>query len=126
MEKYIADEVALGRLVQSQDGTVRRNPIGLIPKSHHPGKFRLIVDLSAAPSFSVNDGIAASRCLLEYVSVDQAARLVRKSGKGALMVKTDLQCAYRHIPVHPSDQRLLGIEWEAKVYIDRALPLGLQ
>ena len=126
VEKYIADEVALGRLVQSQDSTVCRNPIGLIPKPHQPGKFRLIVDLSAPPSFSVNDGIAASRCSLEYVSVDRAARLVSKSGKGALMAKTDLQCAYRHIPVHPSDQHLLGIEWEAKVYIDRALPFGLR
>ena len=31
----------------------------------------------------------------------------------------------RHIPVHPSDWHLLGIRWQGKVYLDRALPFGL-
>ena len=42
------------------------------------------------------------------------------------MAKTDLQSAYRHVPVHPSDQHLLGIEWAGKVFVDRALPFGLR
>ena len=33
---------------------------------------------------------------------------------------------YRHIPVHPNDQHLLGIEWGGKVLVDRALPFGLR
>ena len=58
--------------------------------------------------------------------MDRAARLVSQCGRGALMAKTDLQAAYRHIPVHPNDQHLLGIEWGGKVLVDRALPFGLR
>ena len=47
VDRYIANEVASGRLVESQDPNIRRNPIGIIPKPHQPGKFQLIVDLSA-------------------------------------------------------------------------------
>ena len=123
VDRYIAEEVtALGRMAVAHSGAAtRRNPIGIIPKPYQPGKHRLIVDLSAPPAFSVNDGIPAERCSLDYVSVDQAARLVMKCGKGALMAKTDLQSAYRHVPVHPDDQELLGtcIEWDGKTYIAR-------
>ena len=57
VEKYMTEELALDRLIQSQAAGVRWNPIGIIPKPHQPGKFRLIVDLSAPASSSVNDGI---------------------------------------------------------------------
>ena len=30
------------------------------------------------------------------------------------MAKIDLQSAYRHIPVHPKDHNLLGIEWRER------------
>ena len=43
------------------------------------------------------------------------------------MTKIDLQSAYRHVPVHPEDQNLLGgIEWDGKTYRDQALPFGLR
>ena len=42
------------------------------------------------------------------------------------MAKTDLRSAYRHVPVHPSNQHLLGIEWSGQLYYDRALPFGLR
>ena len=126
VHKYIADEVAQGRLVKRPGVDIRRNPIGIIPKPHQPGKFRLIVDLSAPRGFSVNDGISPSLCSLDYISVDQAARLIAKCGRGTLMAKTDLQSAYRHVPVHPEDQHLLGLEWDGQIYCDRALPFGLR
>ncbi len=127
VNKYVAEEMALGRrvVVHTKAG-MRRNPIGIIPKPHQPGKYRLIVDLSAPPAFSVNDGIPAGLCSLDYVSVDQAARLVMKCGRGALMAKCDLQSAYRHVPIHPEDQELLGFEWGGRTYRDRALPFGLR
>ena len=88
-------------------------------------KYRLIVDLSAPEGFSVNDGILPNLCSLQYVLVEQAARLVATAGIGALMAKIDHKSAYRHIPVHPADQHLLGIQWNDVTYIDRALPLSL-
>ena len=126
VDRYIVEEVTLGRMAVAHSGAViRRNPIGIIPKPYQPGKYQLIVDLSAL-QHSMNDGIPAERCSLDYVSVDQAARLVMKCGKGALMAKTDLQNAYRHVPVHPNDQELLGIEWDGKTYRDCALLFNLQ
>jgi len=43
--------------------------IGIIPKKHRPGKWRLIVDLSSPEGGSVNDSINISKdtCSLSYV-----------------------------------------------------------
>lgn len=46
-------------------------------------------------------------------------------GKGCLLAKLDLKEAYRAVPVHPSDQRLIAVQWNGETYIDRALPFGL-
>ena len=45
---------------------------GVIPKNHAPNKWRLVVDLSHPPKFSVNDGIPKELCSLTYISVDTA------------------------------------------------------
>ena len=113
VDRYIADEVSTGRLVASTSPSVRRNPIGIIPKPHQPGKFRLIVDLSAPQGFSINDGISPSLCSLEYVSADQAARMVAACGRGALMAKTDLRSAYRQCTSAPKRSTSAGhrMEW---------------
>jgi len=29
------------------------------------------------------------------------------------------------VPVHPDDQRLLGVLWDGAIYMDRMLPFGL-
>ena len=50
---------------------------------------------------------------------------IRVLGKGCLLAKLDLKEAYRAVPVHPSDQRLLAVRWAGSTYIDRALPFGL-
>lgn len=42
------------------------------------------------------------------------------------MAKMDIKQAYRNIPVHPADRRLLGMKWIDKVFIDMALPFGLR
>ena len=124
VSRYIAEEVIAGRMEDSHSPMTRKNPSGLIPKPHKPGKFRLNVDLSALVGFSVNNGIASDLYSLEYASVDQATRLEVRCGRGALMAKTDLLSAYRHVHVHSADRHLIGIEWEGKTYCDKALPFG--
>ena len=42
------------------------------------------------------------------------------------MVKVDLKSAYRMVPVHPEDRKLLGMQWKDHVYIDTCLPFGLR
>ncbi len=64
------------------------------------------------------------RCPAE--SVDEVAQQVARLGKGALMAKMNIKQAYRHIPIHPGDRQLLGMQWREKVLIDAALPFGLR
>ena len=38
----------------------------------------------------------------------------------------DIKQAYRMVPVHPQDRRLLGMRWEGSMYVDKILPFGLR
>ena len=126
---YLKREISLNRMWKyphvSPPG-IHFSPIGVIPKKNRPGKWRLIVDLSSPRGFSINDGISSDLSTLSYTSVDHLASLVLSHGKGALLVKADIQEAYRMIPIHPDDQHLLGIRWNECMYIDRMLPFVLR
>ena len=125
-QRYISEEVAARRLRQvPHDSLAHWSPIGLVPKDHQPGKFRLIIDLSSPCGASVNDGISSQLTSLTYPKVDDAVSLVRSAGRGALMAKLDLKAAYRRVPVHPDDQALLAVKWGGSLYLDTALPFGL-
>ena len=130
VETHIAGEVAqrrlLGPVPEYLVGLCHSSPIGLIPKLHRPGKWRLIVDLSAPHGNSVNDAISPELSRMHYASVLDAAAIVRSLGPGSLMAKIDLQNAYRVLPVHPDDHPLLAIRWESSTYVDTTLPFGLR
>ena len=117
----IVEEVTAGTLVTPLPGSppVCLSPIGIIPKPHQPGKFRLIVDLSSPYEASINDAILPELAFLHYPRVDQTATLIAQHSRGVLIAKLDLHSAYCKIPVHPNDGMLLGIS----IYIDRALGL---
>ena len=127
---YLRDELkrgtVLGPFVPEEVPEVHLNRFGVIPKSHQPGKWRLIVDLSHPDGRSVNDGISSELCSLCYTRVDQVVRQLLQLGPGALMAKLDIKSAYRIVPVHPQDRFLLGMKWEDRVFVDRALPFGLR
>lgn len=115
----------LGPFQRSQFPEVHVSPFGVIPKSD-PGKWRLILDLSSPRGHSVNEGIARELCSLSYVSVDDIATRVLNLGRGALVAKFDLKAAYKHIPVHPEDRWLWGMEWNGGLYLDAVLSFGLR
>jgi hypothetical protein len=100
-------------------------PIGLIPKPHQPGKWRLIFDLSSPEGGSVNDAIAVDHCHMHYASVLDAAEVVRQLGQGTLLTKIDLHHTYRIVPVHSDEHSLQGMQWRDDTFIDTALPFGL-
>ncbi len=100
--------------------------VGVIPKGHKPGKWRLITDLSFPKGKSVNDAIDRELCSLQYTSVDKVATAAQRLGEGALLAKLDIKSAYRLVPVHPEDRPLLGMRWRGKDYIDCMLPFGLR
>ena len=125
---YLESEQLASRIAGPFDSLLniqQVNRFGIIPKSNQPGKWRLILDLSYPPEHSVNDGINPQWCSLCYATVDQAIGHILQLG-GALLVKVDVEHAYRNIPVHPEDRHLLGMAWRGRLYIDTALPFGLR
>jgi len=59
IREYLAKEVQGRRVwrVEKDTAGIQCSPFGVIPKKGRPGRWRLIVDLSAPGAHSVNDGI---------------------------------------------------------------------
>ena len=74
----------------------------------------------------MNDGIESTLCSLTYTTVEDIASIIAGMGTGCLLAKTDIESAYRLVPVHPQDRGLLAMEWEGRIYIDAMLPFGLR
>ena len=130
IDKYISSEVQAGRILGPFSPDKHRelhiNRMGVIPKGHTPGKWRLISDLSHPEGRSVNDGIRPDLCSLHYTHVRKVATAAMQLGRGALLAKLDIKSAYRLVPVHPDDRHLLGMKWGATYYADGMLPFGLR
>ena len=133
VDEYISKELAagnfIGPLVSQNLGNgqvIHVSRIGVVPKGHNSGKWRLITDLSHPPQGSVNDGISSDFCSMEYTSVDRVTAAVMALGRGTLLAKIDIKSAYRIIPVCVGDRPLLGITWRGRFYVDARLPFGLR
>lgn len=123
----LSKEVVLGRMagpfVELPIPELRISPLGVVPKKE-ANKFRLIHHLSYPAGRSVNDGIDSSLCKVLYTSFDKALVWVRRCGRGALLAKTDIESAFRLLPVHPDSFYLLGCMWEGQFFVDKCLPMG--
>ena len=130
IDQYLAKEASAGRILGPiAAGTTNRaqtNRLGVVPKGHTPGRWRLITDLSFPEGASVNEGIDPHLCSIQYTSVDRVAKAAQSLGVGTLLAKLDVQAAYRLIPVHPDDRRLMGFCWQGAHYVDGMLPFGLR
>lgn len=102
------------------------SPMGIIPKKNKPGKWRSIVDFSSPSKASVIDGINKELCSLSYTSVDTIANEIIARGVGTLQAKMDIKQAYRLVLVYPTDNRLVEMQWEGKIYVNKTLPFGLR
>ena len=130
IDSYLQSEVQFGRVA----GPFSQPPLpdlhvscfGVIPKRHQPGKWRLILDLSCLAGHSVNDGIAGEHYSLQYMKVNDIIAGIMWLGWGSLMAKFDVQNAYRIVPVHTEDRRLLGMKWRGALYVDMVLPFGVR
>ena len=85
-----------------------------------------ITDLSFPPARSVNDGIDPELCSLSYTTVDRAAEIAARLGRGALLAKVDIESAFRLIQVHLHDRPLLAVRWQDQIFVDPMLPFGLR
>ena len=85
----------------------------------------MIHHLSFPEGQSVNSHIPKIASSVHCASIDDAVRLIRRTGRGCALAKTDIQNAFRLIPVSPSDYNLLGIRWQNQFYFDKNLAMGL-
>lgn len=74
---------------------------------------------------SINHNIPKDLCTVQYQSVETAINIIRQLGRGALLAKTDLENAYKQIPIHPDDFELLEFMVDNMYYYDKTLPFGL-
>ena len=100
------------------------SPLGLVPKKNE-GEFRTIHHLSYPKGSSVNDGIPPEHKTVQYQCIDDAVKHMIKYGKGCYFSKTDIEHAYKIVPVHPSSYHLLGFSINSEYYYDKTLPMGL-
>lgn len=111
IQEFIHQGIELGRIAGPFTSPPLSNfvssPLGVVPKSE-PGKFRVIHDLSFPKHDSVNLLIPEENSKVKYDSIDVVTDLLRQFGQGALMAKTDIQDAFRIIPIHSDDYNLFG------------------
>lgn len=62
-------------------------------------------------------------CSVHYATVNDAVEMIMKIAPGC--AKTDVQSAFRIIPVHPRDYCLISMHWKARYDVDCCLPMGL-
>ena len=82
-------------------------------QENRPGKWRLIVNLSAPDGHSVNDFIEKEvSTTLTYFSINNIAQVVLQFRKGTLLGKMDVKEAFRLVPVTP--QTDYSLVWYGK------------
>ena len=127
VDDKLAKELKLGRIVGPFFArplpSLHISPLDLVPKKT-PGEYRLIHHLSFPFGNSVNSHIPQIATSVHYASIDDAIRLIRRTGRGCVLAKTDVKNAFRLIPVNPKDYDLLGMFWKDQFYYDRCLPIG--
>ncbi|KAM4019336.1 uncharacterized protein ACNLHF_000032 [Anomaloglossus baeobatrachus] len=127
LQEKLQHEVLMGRIIGPFPDipffNLRVSPLGVVPKKE-AGKFRLIHHLSHPKGSSVNDGISEADASVSYVSFDRAVTLLKEAGPGALMAKSDIESAFRLLPVHPDCYHLLGLSVDGFYYYDTCLPMG--
>ncbi len=89
------------------------------------GKFRVIHDLSAPFGGPlVNSHIPTEARTISYDTVDKAISLIQAIRPRAVLAKTDIEHAYKLIPIHLQDIPALGLRWYADWLWDCTLPMG--
>ena len=99
------------------------SPLGLVPKKAE-NEYRLIHDLSFPKNQSVNSNIDTSLTYVQYEDLDHCVDIIQSIGPNTLVAKADLRDAFRIIPIHKNDHRLLGFSWMGQYYFDKHLPMG--
>ena len=83
--------------------------------------------MSSPAGLSVNDGMMAGEDnSQQYMKVDDINAGTMRRGRGSVMAKFGVQNAYRIVPVHTEDLRLMGIKWRGAFYVGMVLAFGFR
>ena len=99
------------------------SPLGAFKRAIN-GKVRTIHDLSFPPGGAVNDHIDPEQFSLEYVTVDEVARVCSQYDEPPFLAKSDLTNAFQHILVDPKYWHQLGFSWNGLYFAFACLPFG--
>ncbi|XP_048761600.1 uncharacterized protein LOC125670455 isoform X1 [Ostrea edulis] len=125
-EEKICKEVTLGRVagpfIEPPFPTLQVSPLGLVPKKD--GDYRLIHHLSYPENASINYFIDPEQSSVTYSTIDDAADIIAKLGRGAYLAKSDIKSAFRLLPINSTDFDLLGFCFNDAFYYDKMLPFG--
>ena len=101
------------------------SPLNLVDKAGQKGEFRLIHDLSYPYNKqSVNACIPPENSTMQYEYIDKAISLAMTIGEVAVAVRLDVKHAFRNLPLHVSQIRVLAFTLERLIYLNVTLPFG--
>ena len=94
VQDYIDKELQADRIegpfLQPPFPKYQMSSVGVVPKKAS-GEFRIVHNLSYPEGTSVNDKISSSACSVSHASIEDAIDLVKTSGVGSYMAKTDIK-----------------------------------
>ena len=61
---------------------------------------------------------------LKFSSVEDITARIRELGGNCLLYKIDLQRAFRHLKLHPSDINRMVLQFESQYYVDTSVPFS--
>ncbi|XP_069142117.1 uncharacterized protein [Argopecten irradians] len=124
IDKELLAKRVSGPFSSSPYPTYHLSPIGVVPKKES-GKYRMIHHLSHPKGISINDGITEEASTVSYANISDAIDHIKSLGQFAFLSKTDIESAFRIVPIHPAARHLLGFKWNGELYFDNCLPMGL-
>ncbi|XP_069123083.1 uncharacterized protein [Argopecten irradians] len=127
VDEKLAKEIQAGRIAgpfsNPPFSTFQLSPLGVVLKKES-NKFRLIHHLSFPEGSSINDGIHEEFTSVQYQTIQDAISFLKRTPT-PFMAKSDIESAFRIIPIHPSQHHLLGFHWKCQFYFDKCLHMGL-
>ena len=127
MTQKLQKEVAAGRMAGPFDippfDNFHTSPLAVVEKKKK-GSYRLIQNLSYPEGESVNDEIPKARGTVKYQNLDNAIDSILQLGPGCILSKSDVEHAFKVIPVAVDDQPKMGIYWESSYWYNKTLAMG--
>ena len=127
-QKLIQAEIDKGRIKGPYDklpfDVYHISPFKLVEKKI-PNTYRPIINLSYPyDDSSVNSNIPREFCTVQYATIIDAIKLIQKLGRNCLMQKSDIESAFRIIPIAPECHKYLCFKFNNKYYYDTCLAMG--